>query len=262
MTLLAGQTAIVTGGGRGFGRVIAELFASLGANVVVASRNAPELDEVVLAIKKAGGRALAYGADVSDERQVQDLVLNTERWVGSPTILVNNAGVLDPVAPLVRTDATSWLRHLAINVGGVYLVSRAVLPAMLERGYGRVVNISSSAAVHPNPGWTAYCAGKAAVDQLTRTLATELEGSGVSANALHPGVIDTPMQERVRRSNPEDFPQVERYREMKRSGRVLDPRVPARGVAYLASPKNARNGAVIEFGDPDFDRDIAEALPG
>ena len=99
MADLAGQVAIITGGGRGLGRAVAEQLASMGAAVVIASRNAPELDEVANAIKRAGGRALGQTADVSDERQVQELVLATERWVGPATILVNNAGMVDPMVP-------------------------------------------------------------------------------------------------------------------------------------------------------------------
>src|SRR5439155_15688576 len=97
MALLSAQVAIVTGGGRGLGRAVAETLAGLGASVVIASRNAPELDDVVRGIRKAGGHALAQTADVSDERQVQELVLATERWVGPATILVNSAGMIDPV---------------------------------------------------------------------------------------------------------------------------------------------------------------------
>jgi NAD(P)-dependent dehydrogenase (short-subunit alcohol dehydrogenase family) len=250
--LLAKQVAIVTGGGRGFGRAIAETLASLGANVVVASRNAPELDEVANAIKKQGGKALAQTADVADERQVEELVLAAERWIGPPTILVNNAGVLDPVGPLAETHSASWLRNIAINVGGTYLVTRAVLPGMLDRDYGRVVNISSGAADRASAGWSAYCASKAAVDQLTRVLALEMAGSGVSAAAFHPGYMETGMQERIRASSPEQFPRVEEYREAHRKGLVKDPHDPARIVAYLCLPASDRNGAILEIADAEI----------
>jgi len=247
--LLAKQVAIVTGGGRGFGRAIAETLAALGANVVVASRNAPELDEVANAIKKQGGKALAQTADVADERQVQELVLAAERWIGPPTILVNNAGVLDPIGPLAETSASSWLRNIAINVGGTYLVTRAVLPGMLDRDYGRIVNISSGAADRAIAGWSAYCAAKSAVDQLTRVLALELDGTGIAAAAFHPGSMETGMQERLRATSPDQFPRVEEFRAAHREGRVKDPHDPARVVAYLCLPATARNGAVLEIGD-------------
>ena len=255
---LSKQVAIVTGGGRGFGRAIAQTLAGLGASVVIASRNAPELDEVANGIKKQGGRALAQTADVSDERQVQELVLAAERWVGPPTILVNNAGVLDPVGPLVETSGASWLRNIAINVGGTYLVTRAVLPGMLDRDHGRIVNISSGAADRASAGWSAYCAAKAAVDQLT--LALEMEGSGVTVCAFHPGYMDTAMQERIRMATPEDFPRVEEYREAYRQGRTKDPHDPARLVAYLCLPDTKRNGAVLEVNDPDIGQDADAAL--
>lgn len=260
MSLLDGQTAIVTGGGRGLGRAIAETLARLGASVVICSRNAPQLDEVVRDIKRAGGRALAHAADVSDERQVRDLVLSTERWVGPATIVINNAGVLEPIAPLARTDAAQWLRSIAINVGGVYLVTRAVLPGMLERGHGRIVNVSSGAAVKPSAGWTAYCAAKAAVDQLSRALAVELEGTGVSVCAFAPGLMDTGMQERIRRSAPEDFPRVDEFREAHRTGRVRDPLEPARTIAYLASPEASLNGRVLSHDDADLVRAASAAV--
>jgi 3-oxoacyl-[acyl-carrier protein] reductase len=250
--LLAKQVAIVTGGGRGFGRAIAETLAGLGANVVIASRNAPELDEVAMAIKKQGGKALAQTADVADERQAQELVLAAEQWVGTPTILVNNAGVLDPIGPLVETNGASWLRNIAINVGGTYLVTRAVLPGMLDRDYGRVVNISSGAADRASAGWSAYCAAKAAVDQLTRVLALEMDGSGVSVVAFHPGYMETAMQERIRQATPEEFPRVEEYREAHRQGRVKDPHDPARVVAYLCLAETQRNGAIVEIGDTEI----------
>ncbi len=250
--LLAKQVAIVTGGGRGFGRAIAETLAGLGANVVIASRNAPELDEVAMAIKKQGGKALAQTADVADERQVQELVLAAEQWVGTPTILVNNAGVLDPIGPLVESNGASWLRNIAINVGGTYLVTRAVLPGMLDRDFGRVVNISSGAADRASAGWSAYCAAKAAVDQLTRVLALEMDGSGVSVVAFHPGYMETAMQERIRQATPEEFPRVEEYREAHRQGRVKDPHDPARVVAYLCLAETQRNGAIVEIGDTEI----------
>lgn len=260
MRPLDGQIAIVTGGSRGLGRAVAQVMAGAGASVVVASRNAPELDDVVRDIRRAGGKALAYAADVADERQVQELVLSTERWVGAATILINNAGVVEPMTPLARSDATTWLRHIAVNVGGVYLAARAVLPGMLERGYGRIVNVSSGAARRASAGWTAYCASKAAVDQLTRALALEVEDVGVTVCAFSPGYMDTAMQERIRRASAEDFPRVEEYRELERQSKLRDPREAARVLAYLASPRADRNGQILEMADEGLRREAERFL--
>ena len=258
MSDLTGHVAIVTGGGRGLGRAVAERLAAMGAAVVIASRNAPELDEVAKAIKRAKGRALAQTADIADERQVQELVLATERWVGPATILVNNAGMVDPMVPLARSNAALWLRSVAINVGGTYLATRAVVPGMLDRGYGRIVTISSGAATRPSAGWTAYSAGKAALVMMTRSLALELEGTGVSACTFNPGYMDTEMQERVRRTSTSDFPRSDEYRAAHREGKLNDPKVPARTVAYLVLPSTHRNGATLEQSDETL-RAAAEA---
>ena len=122
---------------------------------------------------------------------------------------------------------------------------------MLERDYGRIVNISSGAADRATAGWSAYCAAKAAVVQLTRVLALEMDGSGVSVSAFHPGFMDTPMQERIRQASTADFPRVEEYREAHRQGLTKDPHDPARVVAYLCLPATARNGAILEIDDTE-----------
>lgn len=242
MATLRGQVAIVTGGGRGLGRAVAEALAALGAAVVVASRNAPQLDEVVLAIRKSGGKALAQTADVADERQVQELVLAADRWVGPASILVNNAGTHDPTAELVRSDPALWLRNISINIAGTYLPTRAVLPGMLDRGFGRIVNISASAAVRPVAGWTAYSAAKAGVEQLTRSLALEIAGSGVTVVSYDPGPLATTRPEATAGAEP------------------IDPKTAARAIAYLVLPTTERSGEALRFDDADLARAVEEAL--
>ncbi len=262
MPLLIGQVAIVTGAGRGLGRAVAETLAALGASVVMASRNAPELDEVAKVIKRAGGHALAQTADIGDERQVRELALATARWVGPASILVNCAGMVDPMAPLARSDPALWLRNIAINVGGTYLPLRHVLPGMLDRGFGRIVNISSGSAMRPSAGWTAYSAAKAAVVQMTRSLALEVEGTGVTVCTFNPGHMDTEMQERIRRTAASEFPRGDEYREAAREGRLVDPKAPARVIGYLALPSTQRNGEVLQYDDEELRRAVDSALPG
>jgi NAD(P)-dependent dehydrogenase (short-subunit alcohol dehydrogenase family) len=261
MTELAGHVAIVTGAGRGLGRAVAERLAAMGAAVVLASRNAPELDEVAKVIKRAGGKALAQTADISDERQVQELVLATERWVGPATILVNNAAMIDPMIPLARSNAALWLRSVAINVGGTYLATRAVLPGMLDRAYGRIITISSGGATRPSAGATAYTAGKSAIVMMTRSLALELEDTGVTANAFNPGHMDTDMQERIRRTSTSDFPRSDEYRAAQREGKLKHPKEPSRGVAYLALPSTQRNGEALEWSDEAFRKEAEGKVP-
>jgi NAD(P)-dependent dehydrogenase (short-subunit alcohol dehydrogenase family) len=258
MTLLKGQVAIITGGGRGLGRAVAETLASLGASVVIASRNAPELDEVVKTIRKAGGHALAQTADVSDERQVEELVLATERWVGPASILVNNAGTIEPLASLARSDPALWLRNVSINIGGTYMATRAVIPGMLDRAFGRVISVSSTAAARPSRLLTAYSAAKAGVVQMTRSLALEIEGTGVTAVAYNPGPIDTRMQERLRRALAAE---AGGGHESLADARPRDPKAAARDIAYLVLPSTQRNGQALDWSDDDLARAVEAALP-
>ena len=240
--------AIVTGGGRGLGRAIALELARRGANVVIASRNAPELDAVVLEIRRAGGRALAQTADIADARQVQELVLATEQWVGPATIVVNNAGVGEPIGMLADSDPALWLRSLAINVGGAYLVTRAALPGMLSRGYGRILNVTSMSATTPTALRTAYTTSKAALLMLTRSLALELEGTGVAACALDPGPVDTPNRIRVLSAlGPGGVGALR--------GRAPSEVAPV--VAYLASSAASPNGGVYSLPDAALERAAA-----
>ena len=122
--------------------------------------------------------------------------------------------------------------------------------------------ISSGAATRPSAGWTAYSAGKAAVVQMTRSLALEIEGSGVTACAFNPGYMDTEMQERIRRTPTSDFPRSDEYRAAQQEGKLRDPKEPARAIAYLALPSTLRNGATLEYDDQALQRDVEAAIPG
>ena len=188
--MLEGKTAVVTGGGRGIGAAIARRLALRGVRVVVASRSVGPARTVTDEIVAAGGSALAIECDVASEESVSLLAADVAERVGPVDILVNNAGVAHS-APLARTTLADWERVLAVNVTGAFLVTRTFLPAMVDRGWGRVVNIASTAAQEGGSYISAYAASKHALLGFTRSVAAEVAGTGVTANAVCPGYVDT-----------------------------------------------------------------------
>jgi NAD(P)-dependent dehydrogenase (short-subunit alcohol dehydrogenase family) len=193
MRELDGQVAIVTGGGRGIGRAVAEAFAAAGAAVCVTARSADQLDETVTAIHAAGGRALGVAADVSDPAAVARLVAAAEHELGPVDLLVNNAAMTGTTGPLWEVDPDEWWRVQEVNVRGPFLCARAVLPGMIQRRRGRILMVSSSGAWNAIPYASAYSVSKAALGRLADLLALETKEYGVSVFALHPGAVRTAM---------------------------------------------------------------------
>jgi 3-hydroxybutyrate dehydrogenase len=187
--MLNGKSALITGGGRGIGRAIALEFARNGARVAVAARTAEQVEQVAAEI---GGDAVALVCDVSDPESVARMFSRMREDFGNPDILVNNAGIAES-ATLVNTTDELWHRHLAINLSGTFYCTRAALPAMLKRGWGRVINVASIAGKSGAPYIAAYSASKHGVLGLTRSAALELATTGVTVNAICPGYVDTDM---------------------------------------------------------------------
>jgi NAD(P)-dependent dehydrogenase (short-subunit alcohol dehydrogenase family) len=185
---LKGSVALVTGGGRGLGRVIAEALAGAGAAVGIIGRSPDTLAETVRAIERAGGVAAAACADVTDEPSIAVAVDELRRRLGPVDVLVNNAGVCGPIGPLWTAPADEWWRTIEINLRGVVACTRLVLPDMIARGRGRILNITSHAGVFRWPGVSAYAVAKSAVIKLTENLAAELRRDGVSVLSVHPGL--------------------------------------------------------------------------
>jgi NAD(P)-dependent dehydrogenase (short-subunit alcohol dehydrogenase family) len=194
---LEGRFAFITGGGRGIGRAIAIAFAREGASVAVAARTLKQVREVARDIKKQFGvDALPLKLDVRNSEWVLDAFAEFQKHFGrGPDILVNNAGVAESQL-FVKSDEKMWERHLNTNLGGTFRCTHAALPEMLERGWGRVINIASIAGKTGAPYVSAYAASKHGVLGLTRSVALEVAPRGVTLNAICPGYVDTEMTSR------------------------------------------------------------------
>jgi NAD(P)-dependent dehydrogenase (short-subunit alcohol dehydrogenase family) len=179
---LEGTVAVVTGASRGLGKDVADALKSHGARVAPVARGADR-----------------FRCDVSRLDEVERLKAQVEAELGAPQILVNAAGVFGPVEPLTRADPERWVKTITVDLVGPYLTCRAFAAGMVERGWGRIVNVTSAASLHP-PGalGSAYATAKAGLNQLTRHLASELAGTGVTANVIHPGDVKTEMWADIR----------------------------------------------------------------
>lgn len=191
---LSGKAAVVTGASRGLGRHVAEHLAEHGAHVALVGRTADALRDVQKAITSGGGKACAVPGDVSTIAGVEQIRQQVEAQVGAPVILINAAGTFGPIEPIADGSAREWIDTLMVNMVGHYLTCRAFAGGMVRQGWGRIVNFSSAAALHPpGPLNSAYAVSKAALNQFTRHLAAELAGTGVTANVIHPGDVRTDM---------------------------------------------------------------------
>jgi NAD(P)-dependent dehydrogenase (short-subunit alcohol dehydrogenase family) len=231
---LSGQVALVTGGGRGIGRAIAVSLAREGASVAVLARSADQLRETVATITAAGGHALAFPADVTDRPGVEAVVAQVESELGPINLLVNNAGVGGPIGPLAETDPDARWRCMEVNLRGPLVCSRAVLPGMLARRRGRIVNVASGAGTRDKPYLSAYVTSKAALIRLTENLAAELQGSGVRVFAIQPGTVRTAMTESALNSE-EALRYLPWLAQLFEQGQDLPPKRAAELVVFLAS---------------------------
>ncbi|MGH2447802.1 MAG: SDR family NAD(P)-dependent oxidoreductase [Chloroflexota bacterium] len=246
---LAGKTALVTGASRGIGEATARAVAREGAAVVLAARSAARLEEVATEIRHDGGEARAIAADVGDVDQVR----STFEQAGPVDILINSAGILQPVGTVLDDEPDAWSRNIAINLDGVFYTCHYALPSMLDRGWGRIVNVSSGAARGSQVRWSAYSAAKAGVEALTAVLAKEVGEQGVHVNAVRPGIVDTQMQAEIR-SSAEQFgaENVERYQRYHDRGMLRSPEDPARLILWLLSPQaNDMNGQTLAIDDQE-----------
>ena len=195
---LEGRVAIVTGAGRGIGRAIALTFAREGARVAVVARSLGEIQEVVGEIQKLNQAAIAIQADVSKERDVARMVNQTLKHFQTIDILVNNAGINLPYRTVLDLTLKEWEQILAVNLTGTFLVTKAVLPVMMEKRRGKIINMSSIGGRRGAAGRSPYRATKAALINFTESVAAEAKNHGIHVNAICPGSVDTPMQKEIK----------------------------------------------------------------
>ncbi len=193
---LAGRGAVVTGGGRGIGAAIARALSGAGAAVVVAARHSEEIERVAAELRSRGGAAWPILCDVADEASVKRMGDEARSRLGAVDILINNAG-LGASAPFARITLAEWNRVVGVNATGTFLCTREFVPDMVERGFGRVINIASVAGIEGAKYIAHYSAAKHAVVGFSRSVALELAGTGVTINAVCPAYVDTPMTERA-----------------------------------------------------------------
>jgi NAD(P)-dependent dehydrogenase (short-subunit alcohol dehydrogenase family) len=189
---LTGRAALVTGGGRGIGAAVAAALARAGAAVAVVARHMDQVVEVAGTLRQDGFEAYAFRCDVTRFHDVRDVALGAREAMGHVDILVNNAGTATS-NPLKRITLNEWNHVIAVNATGTFLCTQALVPGMLERGWGRVVNVASVAGVRGARYIAAYAASKHAVVGFTRSVAKEVDGRGVTVNAICPGYVDTPL---------------------------------------------------------------------
>ncbi len=198
---LAGQVAIVTGGGRGIGKAIAMALARADASVAVVARSGDQLAGTAKEITEAGGLAISVTADVSDPGAVERMVVEVEKSLGSVDLLVNNAGLPGPIGRTWETDPDDWWRCLEVNLRGPMLCSRAVLPGMITREGGRIVNVASGAGTFAIPYLGAYVTSKTALIRFTEIVALEAGAHGIMVFAIEPGTVRTAMAEYALKSD-------------------------------------------------------------
>ena len=190
---LEGQVAVITGAGRGIGRAIALAYAREGARLALAARSESELQEAVAAVSELGAEAIAVPTDVTNQEDTERLASEVVDRFGRIDVLVNNAGMSGPIGPLQGNDIADWVNTINVNLTGTFLTCRAIIPVMLEQSRGKIINLSGAGATNAWSNMSAYCSSKAAVVRLTEVLAQELDGKGITVNALGPGSVHTSM---------------------------------------------------------------------
>lgn len=246
------KVIIVTGASQGLGAAVTHCLFGLGAIVVLVARSKENMENQVSSLPPNLNRALVVPTDITDPEACRHVVDVTMAQYGRIDGLVNNAGVVGPVATIENADLEQWRHNLSVNLFGAFYLIHYTLPALKARR-GRIVNVSSGAAHHAIAAASAYCVAKAALNHLNQVLSVETPQ--VTAVAIRPGVVDTPMQSQIRREGPGAMPadQVDYYQALKRRGQLEPPSVPARAIAWLAlHAPESWSGRFVNYDDQEI----------
>lgn len=203
---MQGKVVVITGASRGIGAAAVRAFAAAGARVAALARNTAQIAELAVEL---GSDVMAMGCDVADWESVQSAFGAVNARFGRIDVLVNNAGVIDPIARLADADPDAWGKNIDINLKGVFHGMKAVLPQMRAQGAGTIITVSSGAATNPLEGWSAYCAGKAGALMLTRAAHLEEGPHGIRILGLSPGTVATDMQVKIKASGVNPVSQID-----------------------------------------------------
>jgi NAD(P)-dependent dehydrogenase (short-subunit alcohol dehydrogenase family) len=256
--VLRGKVAVVTGGGRGIGRAIAQTLAAAGARVAVIARSTAEIDETAALIERAGGTAHAFSADIAIPAEVERAIDAIQLSLGRVDVLVNNAGAVKPFGPLWESNPSEWWYTMEVNLRGPLQCTHAVLPGMVARRGGRIINIASGGGTMPTPYFTSYVVSKTALIRFTECLALETKSYGISVFSISPGTVRTAMS-----SYSLNSPEGQKW--LPWFGRIFDEKIdvpperPAKLVLDLASGRaDALSGRFLSIYD-DLDALVKNA---
>ncbi len=245
---LTGKVAIITGASRGIGAATAVAMAEAGASVVLAARTADQIEANAQRIRENGGNAIAVACDVANFQSVEGAVAICIETYGKLDLFVANAGVIDPIGPLVTSNPASWAHAVQINLIGAYNGLRAALPIMQTQQSGTVINISSGAAHSPMEGWSHYCAAKAATAMLLNNAQLEHANDGIRFIGFRPGTVATYMQSAIKASGINPVSQMDPSDHYK-------PEWPAQAIAWMCtSDADEFLGQELYMGDEEVQR--------
>jgi NAD(P)-dependent dehydrogenase (short-subunit alcohol dehydrogenase family) len=259
---LQDRVALIAGAGRGIGEAIALRFAAEGARLVLAARTAAELENVTERIRSGGGIAHFATADVTAPEQVTKLVQKTVEMFGQIDVVVNAVGTYGPIGRAWEIDAREWANTFSVNLFGPFLLCQNVLPHMIRRGRGKIINFSGGGATSPLCRFSAYGVSKTAMVRFTETLAEELKEFNIQVNAIAPGAVDTKLQDSVLAAGEKAGDLLQRIRLLRETGEGGTPReVPAELALFLASDSSGNlTGRLISAPNDKWESWSAERL--